>query len=291
MNKYTVTPKGVMMTQLERFLSGSAFTRRITIVLIIILLGWIDLATGYEYSFAVFYLIPISIAAWFDNPKITVLTILAAGGTWLYADFGSGHQYTHAITPIWNALVRLTFFSVVAYLLFKVRGALIEMTKMAMKDSLTALNNSRAFQLQYQDLHKKSHKSSQPLAIGLIDLDGFKKVNDTHGHSKGDDVLVEFAKVLKSATRSSDIIARMGGDEFVVVLKNTDPKGAQDYANRLRSVFEASGLKARFDVDFSMGISIFNQLPENLDEATHKADLLMYQAKELGKAQTAIRIA
>lgn len=280
-----------MMTKLERILSGRAFTRRLIIILSILIMGWIDLATGYEYSFAVFYLIPVSIAAWYDTPKVTIFTILAAGCTWLYADFSSGHQYTQSFTPYWNAFVRLAFFSVVAILLFKVRGNLIEMTKMAMKDSLTALSNSRAFQMQYDDIRRKSHKSSQTFAVGVIDLDGFKKVNDSLGHTKGDDVLVEFAQVLRNATRSSDVVARMGGDEFIIILKNTDAKGAEDYAMRLRKNFEESGLKAQCGVDFSMGISIFEHLPENLDDATHQADLLMYKAKELGKSQTTIQLA
>lgn len=280
-----------MMTKLERILSGRAFTRRLIIILSILIMGWIDLATGYEYSFAVFYLIPVSIAAWYDTSKVTIFTILAAGCTWLYADFSSGHQYTQSFTPYWNAFVRLAFFSVVAILLFKVRGNLIEMTKMAMKDSLTALSNSRAFQMQYDDIRRKSHKSSQTFAVGVIDLDGFKKVNDSLGHTKGDDVLVEFAQVLKNSTRSSDVVARMGGDEFIIILKNTDAKGAEDYAMRLRKKFEESGLKAQCGVDFSMGISIFEHLPENLDDATHQADLLMYKAKELGKSQTTIQLA
>jgi diguanylate cyclase (GGDEF)-like protein len=280
-----------MLTQVGKILSGRTFTRRILIVLFILIMGWIDLATGYEYSFAVFYLIPVSIAAWYDNTKITVLTIIGAGCTWLYADFSSGHQYTHTFTPYWNVLVRLGFFSVVAILLFKVRGNLIEMTKMAMKDGLTTLSNSRAFQMQYNDIRKKSNKSSHSFAVGVIDLDGFKKVNDTLGHSRGDDVLVAFASILKNATRSSDVVARMGGDEFIVILKKTDAKGAEEYATRLRKAFNESGLKEQCGVDFSMGISLFDNLPEDLDDATHAADLLMYKAKELGKAQTAIRIA
>ena len=280
-----------MLTQVGKILAGRTFTRRIIIVLFILVMGWIDLATGYEYSFAVFYLVPVSIAAWYDNTKVAVLTIIGAGCMWLYADFSSGHEYTQTLAPYWNALVRLAFFSVVAVLLFKVRGSLVEMTKMAMKDSLTTLSNSRAFQMQYNDIRRKSHKSSHSFAVGVIDLDGFKKVNDTLGHSRGDDVLVAFASILKNATRSSDVVARMGGDEFIVILKKTDAKGAEEYATRLRQAFNESGLKEQCGVDFSMGISLFDNLPEDLDDATHVADMLMYKAKELGKAQTTIQMA
>ncbi|MDY6457943.1 GGDEF domain-containing protein [Acinetobacter faecalis] len=280
-----------MLTQVEKLLSGRALTRRSTIILFTLIMGWIDLATGYEYSFSVFYLIPVSVAVWYDNTKVTVLSILGATCMWLYADFSSGHQYTQTLAPYWNAFVRLAFFSVVAILLFKVRGSLIAMTKMAMRDSLTALSNSRAFQMQYDDIRRNSHKSSHGFAVGVIDLDGFKKINDSLGHSKGDDVLVAFAEILKKATRSTDIVARMGGDEFIVILKRTDAKGAEEYSARLRRAFNESGLKEQSGVDFSMGIILFDHLPEDLDDATHAADMLMYKAKALGKSQTTIQIA
>ncbi|MDY6510607.1 MAG: GGDEF domain-containing protein [Acinetobacter faecalis] len=280
-----------MLTQVEKLLSGRALTRRSIIILFTLIMGWIDLATGYEYSFSVFYLIPVSVAVWYDNTKVTVLSILGATCMWLYADFSSGHQYTQTLAPYWNAFVRLAFFSVVAILLFKVRGSLIAMTKMAMRDSLTALSNSRAFQMQYDDIRRNSHKSSHGFAVGVIDLDGFKKINDSLGHSKGDDVLVAFAEILKKATRSTDIVARMGGDEFIVILKRTDAKGAEEYSARLRCAFNESGLKEQSGVDFSMGIILFDHLPEDLDDATHAADMLMYKAKALGKSQTTIQIA
>ncbi|MDY6462569.1 GGDEF domain-containing protein [Acinetobacter faecalis] len=279
-----------MLTQVEKLLSGRALTRRSIIILFTLIMGWIDLATGYEYSFSVFYLIPVSVAVWYDNTKVTVLSILGATCMWLYADFSS-HQYTQTLAPYWNAFVRLAFFSVVAILLFKVRGSLIAMTKMAMRDSLTALSNSRAFQMQYDDIRRNSHKSSHGFAVGVIDLDGFKKINDSLGHSKGDDVLVAFAEILKKATRSTDIVARMGGDEFIVILKRTDAKGAEEYSARLRRAFNESGLKEQSGVDFSMGIILFDHLPEDLDDATHAADMLMYKAKALGKSQTTIQIA
>lgn len=278
-----------MIKKLEIYLlMSSMVVRRISLLFIIIILGAIDLATGYEYSFAVFYLIPVSIAAWYDNKHIAMIAVILSGITWLYADYSAGHQYTNSIIPFWNACVRLGFFSVVAFLLLRIKNNLNEMTLMAMKDSLTSLNNTRAFNLEYQALKKRYCKKEHTLAVAIIDLDGFKAVNDTYGHSKGDDVLVEFAHVLQAATRHSDVVARMGGDEFVVILQDTDLKGIEDYANRLRNSFLFSGLKQKFGIDFSMGIRIYNELPDNVDDATHQADLLMYQSKAQGKSQTTI---
>lgn len=76
-----------------------------------------------------------------------------------------------------------------------------------------------------------------------------------------------------------------------MILQNTNTQGAEDYSQRLRTVFNQSGLKQRYGVDFSMGISLFEALPENLDEATHQADQLMYKSKMSGKSRTTIHVA
>lgn len=273
----------------EKRLFQNTLTRRLLLALIILVMGCLDFATGYELSFSVFYLVPVSIAAWYDTRRVTIITIVFAICAWLFVDFGTGRTYSNMFAPVWNTVTRFFFFAIVAVLIFKIRGNLVDMTTMAMKDTLTELDNSRAFQLNYRILQQRSLRNSKPYVIGVIDLDGFKKVNDTLGHSKGDDVLVEFAQILRKATRSSDVLARMGGDEFVIILIDTDQKGAQEYSKRLRRIFDESGLKQRSRVDFSMGMSVFDHLPEDLDDATHEADLLMYKAKELGKAQTTIQ--
>lgn len=99
-----------MIKQLEAFLFiNSVVIRRLTLLLIILTWGIIDLATGYEYSFAVFYLIPVSIAAWYDNKYIVIATVILSALTWLYADYGAGHHYSNPVIPFWNACVRLVF--------------------------------------------------------------------------------------------------------------------------------------------------------------------------------------
>ena len=253
------------------------------------MLGIIDLATGYEYSFSVFYLLPISIAAWYDQYKTTVITILLSAITWLIADTNAGHPYSNSIIPFWNALVRLGFFSIVAFLLINVRKNWQEMKNLAMKDQLTSLDNSRAFDIEYRILRKLNFRKQTCFAVGIIDLDGFKAVNDTHGHHRGDEVLLQFSQVLKKACRSSDIIARLGGDEFAIILLDIDETQAHHCDQRIRALFKESGLKQKYSVDFSMGLAVLAELPENLEDATKIADQLMYQSKSLGKSQTTVQ--
>ncbi|TXJ06747.1 MAG: GGDEF domain-containing protein [Acinetobacter sp.] len=277
------------MHNFEQLLTTSVLARRFIILVVIAILGWIDLATGYEYSFSVFYLLPVSMAAWYDHYKAAILTIMVCGTTWLIADFNAGHHYSNKIIPFWNGLVRMGFFSIVAFLLFKIRRNWNEMKKMAMKDQLTSLDNSRAFEIEYRILRKISFRKDLSFAVAIVDLDGFKAVNDTFGHSKGDEVLVRFAQLLKQANRNTDVVARLGGDEFAMILLDVNEHTVQDYETRLRQLFQSSGLKQSYGVDFSMGIMILNELPKNMEQATQLADRLMYQSKAQGKSQTTIQ--
>ena len=278
-----------MERTLERLFAHNPMIRRLLILLITAVLGMIDLATGYEYSFSVFYLLPVSIAAWYDQYKITVLTIMLSGMTWLIADIHAGHHYSNTFIPLWNAFVRLGFFSIVAFLLIHVRKNWQEMKNLAMKDQLTSLDNSRAFDIEYRILRKLNFRKQSLFAVGIIDLDGFKAVNDTHGHHRGDEVLLQFSQILKKSCRSSDIVARLGGDEFAIILLDIDETQAYLCDDHLRTLFAESGLNQKYGVDFSMGLAILSELPENLEDATKTADQLMYQSKSLGKSQTTIQ--
>ena len=278
-----------MERTLERLFAHNPMIRRLLILLITAVLGMIDLATGYEYSFSVFYLLPVSIAAWYDQYKITVLTIMLSGMTWLIADIHAGHPYSNTFIPFWNAFVRLGFFSIVAFLLINVRKNWQEMKNLAMKDQLTSLDNSRALDIEYRILRKLNFRKQSLFAVGIIDLDGFKAVNDTHGHHRGDEVLLQFSQILKKSCRSSDIVARLGGDEFAIILLDIDETQAYLCDDHLRTLFAESGLNQKYGVDFSMGLAILSELPENLEDATKTADQLMYQSKSLGKSQTTIQ--
>ena len=204
-----------MIASIERIFMSNQVIRCIVLFLTVLILGFIDYSTGYEYSFSVFYLIPVSLAAWYASRFLTIMMIVASAVTWIFADFIAGHNYSSDWIPLWNACVRIGFFSIVAFLLFKVRSHLKEMTNMAMKDSLTSLNNTHAFDLKYQLLRTMRVKKKNQCAVGIVDLDGFKAVNDNFGHSKGDEVLVQFTQILTDATRSNDkVLVLINGINF-----------------------------------------------------------------------------
>jgi diguanylate cyclase (GGDEF)-like protein len=125
----------------------------------------------------------------------------------------------------------------------------------------------------------------------MLDIDFFKKVNDTHGHLAGDAVLVKMAKVLQSMTRQEDIVARYGGEEFVMILRNTPEDGAHLLAERIRTT--VAGTPVAFEnktINFtiSMGIATLNEKNDfsTLDDFIAAADKCLYHSKENGRNQT-----
>jgi diguanylate cyclase (GGDEF)-like protein len=122
------------------------------------------------------------------------------------------------------------------------------------------------------------------MALMILDLDGFKEINDTYGHQAGDTVLKQVAKRLRTKLRDSDTIARLGGDEFAVVLGGDDQAGAAEAAARLMKAFEqpfrVKGKKLQ--LGGSIGVAVFPQDGVYSDTLMRKADEAMYQAKRAG---------
>ena len=153
------------------------------------------------------------------------------------------------------------------------------------KDSLTGLYNHTTTTEMMSSALNHSMRQQESLAVVMIDLDKFKKVNDTYGHMAGDQVIVALARLFKHRLRSTDVIGRYGGEEFALLLKNLTPEKAELLVNELREDFSKIIFNAgnkQFKVTFSAGISLFPgyNRPEDLRMA---ADAALYEAKEQGR--------
>jgi diguanylate cyclase (GGDEF)-like protein len=259
------------------------------IVFLLIVIGTVDHITGYELSFSLFYLAPVSIAAWHLSKPLAMLTCILSALTWFTVDFISVHSYSHMVIPYWNAILRLGIFIIVAGLIFNTRKLLLTMQVLATQDGLTGLQNARAFRQSCVSVFELANRHRHTLAIGYIDLDGFKLVNDTLGHTVGDEVLQGVAGVLAGRLRKSDVGARLGGDEFVILLSETTLQGASTFFSELHNSLQSYAAEQHWNIGFSVGIAVFTAPTINSDEAIRQADELMYQVKRSGKNNLSLK--
>lgn len=158
--------------------------------------------------------------------------------------------------------------------------------RMATTDGLTGLYNHRYFQERLSERIEEARRHPTRHSLVLVDIDHFKKVNDTYGHPVGDEVLKRLAILLKESVRTIDLAARYGGEEFVLLLANTDRKGALQLAERVRK--EAKKLKfetdeAEFSITLSMGVATFPDDARTKESLIENADEALYYAKEHGR--------
>jgi diguanylate cyclase (GGDEF)-like protein len=158
---------------------------------------------------------------------------------------------------------------------------------LSVTDDLTQLYNSRYLHEALRKETKRSLRNRHPLSLLFVDLDGFKRINDAHGHLLGSRALVEAAAVIRSSARETDIVARYGGDEFSLVLPETAAEGALAVANRLRDriarhVFLADrGPGSRLTA--SIGVAAMPEAADTAEGLLEAADAAMYRVKEEGK--------
>jgi diguanylate cyclase (GGDEF)-like protein len=166
------------------------------------------------------------------------------------------------------------------------------MENLAATDGLTGLFNRRYFDSAFARELARCDRTSSTLALLMVDVDHFKSFNDTYGHAMGDLVLKKVADVLSSGIRKADVLARFGGEEFVVILPNVTPRGALESAERLRESVAAAPIHPggpRKRVTVSMGAAFFPANAQDSGSLLKAADEALYQAKRLGRNQVVVK--
>jgi len=159
--------------------------------------------------------------------------------------------------------------------------------ELSVTDDLTALYNSRYLNQVLRRETKRVSRHGRPLSLLFIDLDGFKAVNDTHGHLCGSRALVEAASVIRASARETDVVARFGGDEFALVLPDTGAEGALAVGERIRERLAAHPFLAADGLNLhltaSVGVATLPDAAATAEELMQAADLAMYAVKDRGK--------
>lgn len=149
---------------------------------------------------------------------------------------------------------------------------------LSLYDPLTKVANRNLMNVEIEKNFERSKRFKSPFSIIMTDLDNFKKYNDTYGHTYGDRLLVEVAKILSNEVRTVDLVARYGGEEFLIILPDTELKGAYEVAERIRRSVEAMT-----GVTISLGVTSYSSEIQNMEAFIKQADDALYRAKQKGK--------
>jgi len=268
---------------LDLFSSRSTVTVVTVSLFLLALLGWIDYLTG-DYSLFVFYLIPVSLVAWFVGRSGGMFFCLLALATRIWANEAAMH-FTFRSTSLhyWNEFIELLFLLIMSLLFSALRKNLDSEKNLANCDPLTGTLNRRAFFDIAEYEINRSHRYEHATTIAYIDLDNFKEINDTRGHAVGDKLLITVTKTVLDNIRSTDILSRFGGDEFVLLLPETQTDAAAKILKKIHAQLNQAMSEKSWPVSFSIGAVTYPSTPPSVEEVIKKADMLMYEVKRSGK--------
>ncbi len=238
--------------------------------------------TPPELRLGILYVLPVLLAAWHDGPGWGIAFAVATAAL----RFLTGIEQLPPGTPL-----EIRFANDAAYLLvvgvaiaglWRLQRTEAQLEQLATRDPLTDVLNARAFAEELAQELRRNRRYGRPLALIYLDLDDFKRVNDAHGHATGDAVLRLVADAMRRAVRQADVVGRLGGDEFGVLMPETDGAVAHAAADRL-----ATGIRTVFrgtpSVTASIGVVAVGGTEAGADELLHAADQAMYEAKRTGK--------
>ncbi len=252
-----------------------------TAVLFGVLVAVFDYWTGSHFTFAHFYLIPIMVGAWCAGRTVGIVIAVLSAFEWYFAV--SSNVAPVPASVYWNTITKLAVYVSLAVVVAMYREALRREKQLARTDALTGAANARTFYEQAAIELRRAGRTEHAFTIAYVDLDNFKQVNDEMGHPVGDEVLRVVVSTMLGDTRVSDVVARIGGDEFVLFLPDTDTDGASMGLAKLQSsIHERMGNRG-WPVTASIGAVTYLSPPENVSEIIQRADRRLYEAKEAGK--------
>ena len=252
-------------------------------LIFMLFLGWLDVITG-DYSLIVFYLIPVSLASWFVGYRSGLLFCVLAIVIRFFADgMNQDPASSHSTLHYWNEFIEFLFLSMMSLLFSALKKNLENEKELARKDPLTNTLNRRSFFDLAEHEINRSQRYDLPLTVAYIDLDNFKVVNDQLGHNTGDELLITVVSTIRTNIRSSDILARFGGDEFVILLPETQGEAAHTFLSKVHEHLNLAMAARGWEVSFSIGAASYIHVPPTVDEIISHADKLMYNAKRGGK--------
>lgn len=248
------------------------------IAVIVAAIAIVDHRLSFRISFSLLYLIPIALASIRFRLRTCFIVMVLTIGVGLAVDLIRSEQFQWVLTPYVNAALR----SIAYVFLILIQDRLKTEATNARMDSLTGLLNRRAFWEITEEEVERCKRHNRPVSIAYIDVDDFKLVNDRYGHRTGDRFLLTLSKTLNKGSRVTDKVARVGGDEFAILMPETGEEGAKTVLDRLSKLTQVMN-QHLFSITVSIGIVTFLKAPVNAEAMISEADRLMYLGKKNGK--------
>jgi diguanylate cyclase (GGDEF)-like protein len=269
----------------------TAWKLSIEVWVMIIFITWVLLFTGgHDSPLHDLYILVIVVSALTLGKFATLLhlTVIAACYLWLIhiggVKFPTPSGYLTTLAARFGPLLLVTY--VTSMLSADIRRALMQIKFLAETDDLTGILNMRAFTSLSERAFRQATRYARQLAIIMVDSDSLKEINDAHGHEIGNRMLKLTVQCIQDQLRGTDAVARYGGDEFIILLPETNCNGASSVAERVRRSIETASLtvpggKVGFTV--SIGIACFPDSGRTLETVIERADQAMYHSKSEGK--------
>ena len=259
-------------------------------VLGILAVGVIDYVSGVELRLGPLYYVPLSLVAWELGRRPVVAAAVLCAICMTASNFLAGQTFSSPGIATFNFAMQWLSFTVIGLLIAALRGTLVHERALSRTDGLTSLLNARTFYEEAERVLSLTRRTRHPVALAYVDLDNFKAVNDTLGHRAGDEMLRAVGAIIAGTTRKSDVAGRLGGDEFGLLMPETDPDQARLACERLRTAIAEKFAGYPCPVTASVGGVAFLAVPENVDSMVHVADGRMYAAKTAGRNRVDLEV-
>ncbi|HEY0848052.1 MAG TPA: GGDEF domain-containing protein [Noviherbaspirillum sp.] len=267
-------------------MAGASLTRVRVILLGLLgvtLVGALDVAVGYQISMLILHAIPVLFVTWFASFRwgvffVALMAVISAMVILFVAPPGVLSLYRFLdLGSDSIAMLLLVFMQ------SRLRSIYDHALHHSRTDALTGCWNKRGFGEELQNEIDRHKRYDHPFALIYFDCDNFKAVNDTHGHHVGDALLAEIGRVLRAELRAVDVVGRLGGDEFGVLLRESEPEAAARAVEFMKRALDTSMRANQWPVSFSIGIVSFARAPASAETALAAADALMYEVKKQGR--------
>ena len=250
---------------------------------LVALVACLDYATGIELRVFPLYFLPVLAVSLRLGRGAGLAMSAACALAWEVSNRLAGMRESRPALAVANLFVMAAAFAAVALLGAAQRHWLERERALSRTDSLTGLLNGRGFSEAAAIELARAARYRRPLTAAYLDLDGMKAVNDRFGHARGDAVLVAVARALRRTCRGSDLVARVGGDEFVVLLPETGREAAEAALGKARNRVGDASAEAGARVTVSVGSVSFPTPPRDVEALVQEADRAMCSAKSGGK--------